>query len=67
MVTAMGRKIWTRSLGETEFIDGKVVALAGAFQDITARKDAEAQHRADADAMRDFYDHAPFGYFSRVT
>ncbi|WP_332775470.1 PAS domain S-box protein [Polaromonas sp.] len=41
MITAMGRSIWVRTQGRAYPQDGKVVRLAGAVQDITARKRSE--------------------------
>ena len=40
-VTATGRNIWVRAVGEVETQDGKPVRLVGAFQDITERKRLE--------------------------
>ena len=40
-VTAKGRAIWVRSVGELECENGKPVRLMGALQDITARKTTE--------------------------
>ena len=37
-ITATGRRIWVRAVGEVEFVGGKPVALVGAFQDITERR-----------------------------
>ena len=37
-ITAIGRQIWVRAVGEVEFENGKPVALVGAFQDITERR-----------------------------
>ena len=37
-ITATGRSIWVRSVGEAEFRDGKVVRLLGAFQDVSERR-----------------------------
>ena len=37
-ITATGRRIWVRAVGEVEFVSGKPVALVGAFQDITQRR-----------------------------
>jgi PAS domain S-box-containing protein len=46
-MTAKGRRIWVRSLGEAvRDADGKVVRLQGAFQDITEQKEAEARMHA---------------------
>lgn len=64
MLTATGRLIWTRSVGEVEMKDGRAVALAGAFQDTSARKAAEAEHLAAVELTRNFYDNAPCGYYS---
>ena len=64
VLTVSGRLIWTRSVGEVETKDGRAVALAGAFQDISARKAAEAEHLAAVEQTRDFYDNAPCGYYS---
>ena len=37
-ITAKGRSIWVRAVGEVEFKDGKPDMLIGAFQDITERR-----------------------------
>jgi diguanylate cyclase (GGDEF)-like protein/PAS domain S-box-containing protein len=37
LVTAKGRQIWARVVGEVEFADKAAVRLVGAFQDITER------------------------------
>lgn len=37
LVTATGRRIWVRAVGEAQYHDGAVVRLLGAFQDITER------------------------------
>lgn len=41
MITAKGSSIWVRSQGEAEYIDGNIVKIVGAIQDITERKRAE--------------------------
>ncbi|KAB0583969.1 PAS domain-containing protein [Ideonella dechloratans] len=41
MVTARGRTIWVRAVGEVEFENGQPVRLFGALQDITERRAAE--------------------------
>lgn len=43
LVTAAGRPIWVRAVGQVEFVDGRPVRLYGAFQDITRRKTAESE------------------------
>ncbi len=46
LITAKGRNIWVRTIGQAEFRDGRCVRLFGAFQDITERKQVEQnQHR----------------------
>ncbi|EEF61118.1 hybrid sensor histidine kinase/response regulator [Pedosphaera parvula] len=41
-MTAKGRRIWVRSMGEAvRDAEGKIIRLQGAFQDITERKQAE--------------------------
>lgn len=64
MLTTTGRLIWTRSVGEVEIKDGRAVALAGAFQDISARKATEAERLAAVELTRTFYDNAPCGNYS---
>jgi diguanylate cyclase (GGDEF)-like protein/PAS domain S-box-containing protein len=48
LLTAAGRPIWVRTLGEVEFEAGQPVRLVGAVQDITARKTLE-QRIADSE------------------
>ncbi|MEY2689996.1 MAG: hypothetical protein RL375_4196 [Pseudomonadota bacterium] len=43
VVTARGRALWMRSVGEAEFEGGRAVRLLGAFQDITERRRLEEQ------------------------
>jgi len=58
-ITATGRRIWVRSIGEAvRDADGRIVGLQGAFQDISARRQAEqalreseAEFRALAESM----------------
>ena len=38
LITARGREVWVRAVGEAEILDGQVQRLLGAFQDITARR-----------------------------
>lgn len=42
-VTATGRAIWVRSVGEVERQDGQAIRMAGTFQDITGRRAAERE------------------------
>lgn len=43
LVTASGRRIWVRVIGEPVHEGARIVRLVGAFQDITERKEAEAR------------------------
>ncbi len=43
LVTATGRKIWVRSLGQAQYLRGRVIRLVGSFQNITRIKMAEAE------------------------
>ncbi len=63
--TAKGRLIWVRSIGEAMLDDeGKIIGIQGAFQDITARKQVEAEREklveelqralAEVKTLRDF-------------
>ena len=47
-ISASGRAMWVRAVGEVEFDAGVPARLVGAFQDITARKQLEAR-LADSD------------------
>ena len=39
-ITAKGRQIWVRTMGEAEFFEGRLQRVVGTFQDITASKNA---------------------------
>ena len=41
IITAKGNEKWIRSIGESEFANGKCVRIYGSFQDIDVRKRAE--------------------------
>ncbi|OYT92899.1 MAG: hypothetical protein CFE43_06390 [Burkholderiales bacterium PBB3] len=43
MMTAKGRSIWVRAVGEVEFEGDKPVMLLGAFQDISERREREQE------------------------
>lgn len=58
-VTARGRPIWVRSLGEVDFEDGRAVRLVGAFQDITARRLAEDSLQESRQLLRVLYEATP--------
>jgi PAS domain S-box-containing protein len=43
IITVKNNERWIRTIGETEFIDGKCVKIYGSFQDIDQRKKAEIE------------------------
>ncbi|NCC33365.1 MAG: PAS domain S-box protein [Chloroflexia bacterium] len=47
IITAKGRRVWVRTIGEAVHdAEGKIVLVHGAFQDISERRKAEEQQRA---------------------
>jgi PAS domain S-box-containing protein len=62
LVTAKGRRIWVRAIGESERdAKGVIRRVQGAFQDITARKDAERQLQSSEARYRSLFEDAPDG------
>jgi PAS domain S-box-containing protein len=59
MVTAHGRRVWVRSVGEAEHVDGRAVRAFGAFQDVTWRHDAEIALRDSNRVLRQLYEQTP--------
>jgi PAS domain S-box-containing protein len=56
-ITAKGRKLWVRTMTATEMKNGKLYRSYGIFQDLTARKQAEARFRrlVDSNAQSVFF------------
>ena len=52
-VTAKGRHIWVRSIGNCVMEHGRCIGLRGVFQDITARKLSEDRYRLLAESTDD--------------
>ncbi|MEO7335950.1 MAG: PAS domain-containing protein [Caldimonas sp.] len=61
LITASGRSIWVRAIGEVVAHGGKVVRLVGAFQDITARRALEAELRMKNEVMSSILENLPCG------
>ena len=59
LVTAGGRSIWVRAQGEADFENGQPVRLSGAFQDISARRHAEAALLESRQLLRVLYEATP--------
>ncbi len=51
VITAKGNRKWVRSRGKCEMVDGKVVAIYGAVQDITRRKQGEKEIQRQRDLL----------------
>lgn len=61
MVTALGDRIWTRSVGQVEYEGGQPVRLVGALQDITAKKAIEQELRHANKLLQAVLDNLPCG------
>ncbi|MDP3614249.1 MAG: PAS-domain containing protein, partial [Rubrivivax sp.] len=61
IVTATGRAIWVRAVGEVEFVQGQAVRLVGAFQDISARRVMEQALRRNAELVTSVIENLPCG------
>ncbi len=59
LTTAKGRAIWVRAVGEAELLDGRVVALVGAFQDVTKRRALEAEVQAKSELVETVIEQLP--------
>ena len=61
LITATGKRVWVLAIGEAVRNDqGVIVAVQGAFQDINARKQAEASVQASQRRFREMADTFPF-------
>ncbi|MEO6236295.1 MAG: PAS domain S-box protein [Vicinamibacterales bacterium] len=59
-MTASGRRIWVRSIGEAvRDVDGRIIRLQGAFQDISARRQAEEALRQSEAEFRTLAESMP--------
>lgn len=53
IITAAGRRIWIRTVGQVLVRDGRVVKLFGAFQDVTRQRELEEELRLHRNSLRD--------------
>ncbi len=58
-VTARGRPLWVRAVGQAGRQDGRIVRLFGSLQDVTARHAAETARAASQQRLQFVTDHAP--------
>ncbi|KQS27896.1 hypothetical protein ASG33_15910 [Dyadobacter sp. Leaf189] len=58
LITAKGNHLWVRSIGKTEFVNGKCVRLFGTFQDINERKKREMEISRSRKLLQDVLDSA---------
>ncbi len=61
VITATGRNIWVRSLGEAEFENGKPVRLVGALQDVTAQHNLQAELLRNNEILSSVMESLPCG------
>jgi PAS domain S-box-containing protein len=59
IVTATGRSIWARAVGEVDRVDGQPVRLIGTFQDVTERHRLEQQVAESERFLRQLADSLP--------
>ena len=59
LITATGRQIWVRTVGDAEFEGGKAKRLVGAFQDITERKRNDMALEQQERMLRTISDNLP--------
>ncbi len=63
LVTAAGRNIWVRALGEPQLEAGKVTRLCGAFQDITIHRAADQSLKDSLNNLRRTLEATDVGIF----
>ena len=61
IVTAKGERRWVHAAGEAHAKDGQIVRVAGTFQDITQRKQAEESLRQSEEQFRAMFEVASIG------
>ncbi|TGM89771.1 PAS domain S-box protein [Leptospira licerasiae] len=59
IVTAKGKELWVRTVGNAEFENGECVRIYGAFYDIDKRKKAEIELFREKSRLSAFVEHAP--------
>ncbi|WP_243396217.1 PAS domain S-box protein [Leptospira hartskeerlii] len=59
IITAKGKELWVRTVGNAEFENGECVRIYGAFYDIDKRKKAELELFREKSRLSAFVEHAP--------
>lgn len=59
IITASGRRIWARAVGEVDRVNGQAVRLIGTFQDVTERHRLEQQLADSERFLRQLADNLP--------
>jgi PAS domain S-box-containing protein len=61
LVTAKGNEVWSRAMGQAEYVNGKCVRLYGIFQDIHQRKIEQIELRNSELQFRDAFEYSAIG------
>jgi PAS domain S-box-containing protein len=61
MITAKGRKIWTRAIGLPEFSGGKCIRLIGTIQDIDKEKKIQSELEKSEEQFRTAFKYSAIG------
>ena len=62
IITARNNERWIRSIGETEFANGKCIRIYGSFQDIHLRKETEARLIESEKLYRSLFENMTNGF-----
>ncbi len=54
IITKKGNVKWVRTIGDTEFVDGRCIRVFGSFQDIHNRKTTESKLKANLKELEDY-------------
>ena len=64
IINATGKRVWVRTIGEAvRDVNGKIVKVQGAFQDISFRKKTEEIIKKDKELLNNFFKQSLTGFF----